>query len=65
MNKFEDLNPGDVFSINDWIYVKIHDILCVGDKWINAICLHNGESEFFEDNHNVTLHPRATLNLNP
>lgn len=60
---FGDLMPGDVFSSNNMVFVKIRDIVPLGGPTINAIRMSDGIEGSFSGIHAVIPHPNAVLKL--
>lgn len=55
--KFEDLKRGDVFAYNNyiWMAIQIMSTDDIDDGAINAVCLSDGESTYFNQDDIVFL----------
>jgi len=60
---FKNTDIGDVFGMDNDIYMRIDTMSDIeGNRW-NVVCLNNGNLDVFDDDDNVRLYPDAELSL--
>lgn len=60
---FENMDIGDVFSMNGAIYMRIDTITDIVNNTWNVICLNNGVLGALDNDDNVIFFPDAELSL--